>query len=78
MTDFIKTLPQAHVTLKQAAESFKPVAHRLSAGLKGLVRRRQFGIEIIQNVSAYNEHFHAKEDPWLLLDRIAAWERITW
>ncbi len=76
MADFVET--QAHVTLKQAAESFKPVAHRLSAGLKGLVRRRQFGIEIIQNVSAYNEHYHVKADPWSYLDRIAAWELRTW
>ncbi len=62
MTDFIKTLPQAHVTLKQAAESFKTVAHRLSAVFQRFARWWTSGARMMQNLSAYKEQYQEKAD----------------
>ncbi len=66
MADFVGT--QAHATLNWAAESLKPVAHRLSAVLRDLTGRRASGIELAQNFSASKKHIHLKDDPWFLLE----------
>ena len=66
MADFVKS--QGHVRLYQAIGSFKPVAHRLSAGFQRLTRRWASGIEMMQNFSATKQHYHLTDDPWFLLD----------
>ena len=64
MTDFIKTLPQAHVTLNKAIvkESFKTVAHRLSAVFQRFARWWTSGARMMQNLSAYKEQYQEKAD----------------
>jgi hypothetical protein len=73
MADLVEK--HAHVIPNQATDSFKPVARLLSAVLQRIARRRESGIEMMENVYAYKENYHVKEDPWLLLDMI---QRVIW